>query len=229
VERRRQVTHVVMESTGHRRNSFVDGRRQPSLGGTSRMNREVGSGRHGCESGKVKVLPPSVACFRRLACPMRALVTMRDLLGCRSHGCPVSLVRCSDRGDLGGEQTRRPVAAMLVGVLAGVNPASGTCPVATVVISGGGAGDQSVGSPEVKVLVGWGRSRSAPTGGQANQPVVTKANRSQAPKFGFPTSESEGGMLEVPRASGLVEGCVIGEETGCMQPMNFPGSQRTTG
>jgi len=34
-------------------------------------------------------------------------------------------------------------------------------------------------------------------------------------------------MLEVPRASGLVEGCVIGEGTGCMQPMNFPGSQRT--
>jgi len=118
---------------------------------------------------------------------------------------------------------------MLVGVLAGVNPASGTCPVATVVISGGGAGDQSVGSPEVKVLVGWGRSQSAPTGGQANQSVATKANRSQAPKFGFTTSESEGGMLEVPRASGLVEGCVIGEGTGCMQPMNFPGSQRTTG
>ena len=72
------------------------------------MNREVGSGRHGCESRKVEVLPPSVACFRRLAYPMRALVTMRDLLGCKSHGCPVSLVRHSDRGDLGGEQARRP-------------------------------------------------------------------------------------------------------------------------
>jgi hypothetical protein len=166
--------------------------------------------------------------LRRLACPMHAKVTMHDLLGCKSHGCLAAFSR-RGRGDLGGEQTGRPVAAMLVGVLAGVNPASGTCPVATVVISGGGAGDQSVGSPEVKVLVGWGRSRSAPTGGQANQPVVTKANRSQAPKFGFPTSESEGGMLEVPRASGLVEGCVIGEGTGCMQPMNFPGSQRTTG
>jgi hypothetical protein len=52
---------------------------------------EVGSGRHGCESGKVKDLPPSVACFRRLACPMRALATMRDLLGCKSHGYPVTL------------------------------------------------------------------------------------------------------------------------------------------
>src|ERR1700730_16903335 len=41
----------------------LDGRRQPSLGGTSRMNREVGSGRQGCKSGKVKVLPPSVACL----------------------------------------------------------------------------------------------------------------------------------------------------------------------
>jgi hypothetical protein len=44
---------------------------------------------------------------------------------------------------------------MLVGILAGESPAGGTCPVASVVISGGGAGDQSVGSPDVKVLVGW--------------------------------------------------------------------------
>jgi hypothetical protein len=36
-----------------------------------------------------------------------------------------------------------------------VSPAGGTFPVATVVISGDGAGDQSVGSPEVKVLDGW--------------------------------------------------------------------------
>ena len=46
---------------------------------------------------------------------------------------------------------------MLVGTLAGERPVSGTCPVATVVISGGRAGDQSVGSPDVNVLVGWGR------------------------------------------------------------------------
>ena len=32
------------------------------LGDGSRMRREVGSGRHGCKSGKVKVLPPSIAC-----------------------------------------------------------------------------------------------------------------------------------------------------------------------
>jgi len=57
---------------------------------------------------------------------------------------------------------------MLVGRLAGERPVGGNCPVATVVISGGGAGDQSVESPEVKVLVGWVKAWSAPTGGQAN-------------------------------------------------------------
>jgi hypothetical protein len=46
-------------------------------------------------------------------------------------------------------------AAMLVAVLAGESPAGGTCPVATVVISGSGASDQAAGSPEVKVSVGW--------------------------------------------------------------------------
>jgi chromosome segregation ATPase len=45
-------------------------------------------------------------------------------------------------------------AAMLVDVLVGGSPTGGTCPVATVVISGNGASDQSVGSPEVKVSVG---------------------------------------------------------------------------
>ena len=56
-------------------------------------------------------------------------------------------------------------------------------PVAPVVISGGGAGDQSVGSPDVKVLVGWVKAWSAPTGGRANRQVVTKANGSKAPKL----------------------------------------------
>src|SRR5215472_5536727 len=70
-----------------------------------------------------------------------------------------------------------------VGVLAGESPARGTCPVAPVVISGGGEGDQSAGSPEVKVLVGWVKTRSAPTGGQANRQVVAKANGREAPKL----------------------------------------------
>jgi len=46
-------------------------------------------------------------------------------------------------------------AAMLAAVLAGGSPAGATCPVATVVISGGGKGDRPVESPEVKALGGW--------------------------------------------------------------------------
>jgi len=76
-----------------------------------------------------------------------------------------------------GEAMETSGAAKLVGMLTGESPVSGAYPVATVVISGGGAGDQSVESPEVKVLVGWGKSRSAPTGGQANRQVVAQANR----------------------------------------------------
>ena len=93
---------------------------------------------------------------------------------------------------------------MLVDVLVGESPTRGTCPVAPVVIAGGGAGDQSVGSPAVKVLVGWVKTWSAPTGRQASRQVVTKENRSEAPKSSFPTMESERGMWEVPSPSGLV-------------------------
>jgi hypothetical protein len=46
-------------------------------------------------------------------------------------------------------------AVKLVDDLAGASPASARFPVGTVVISGDGAGDQAVGSPEVNVLVGW--------------------------------------------------------------------------
>ena len=53
-----------------------------------------------------------------------------------AHGGPV------EEGNVG--------AAMLVGVLAGEIPARGTCPVAPVVISGGGAGDQSDRKPGSK-------------------------------------------------------------------------------
>jgi hypothetical protein len=45
-------------------------------------------------------------------------------------------------------------AAMLAAILAGASPARGTCPVATVAISGDETGDQFIGSPEVKVPVG---------------------------------------------------------------------------
>jgi hypothetical protein len=69
-------------------------------------------------------------------------------------------------------------AVKLVDDLAGESPASASFPVGTVVISGDGAGDQTIESPEVNVLDGWMRIWSAPTGGQAKQQVVAKANRS---------------------------------------------------
>jgi hypothetical protein len=46
-------------------------------------------------------------------------------------------------------------AAMLADVPVGESPASGTRPVATVVIPGGGKGDRAVESPGVKASVGW--------------------------------------------------------------------------
>ena len=64
----------------------------------------------------------------------------------------------------------------LVDDLTGERPVSACFPVGTVVISGGGAGDQTVGSPEVNALVGRVRIRSAPTGGLAKQQVVARAN-----------------------------------------------------
>jgi hypothetical protein len=45
-------------------------------------------------------------------------------------------------------------AVKLVDGLAGESPAGADCPVGTVVISGDGAGNQTVESPEVNVLVG---------------------------------------------------------------------------
>ena len=121
-----------------------------------------------------------------------------------SPGCPEAMSRCGGN-DLGGEQTWRPVAAMLVDVPVGENPAGGTCPVATVVIPGGGAGDQSVESPEVKVSVGWGEtSGQLRQGRRASRQVVTIENCSKAPKLSSPTIESERGMWKVPSPSGLV-------------------------
>src|SRR6516165_7367 len=41
VERRERVIAICIGSTGNGRNPMFNGRRQPSCGGTSRMNREV--------------------------------------------------------------------------------------------------------------------------------------------------------------------------------------------
>src|SRR5258705_11291259 len=86
---------------------------------------------------------------------------------------------------------RRDSAVKRIDDLAGESPASADYPVGTVVISGDGAGDQTVGSPDVNVLVGRTQVWSAPTGGQAKQQVVAKANGSQAAKM-HTSPESEG-------------------------------------
>src|SRR5437660_9775471 len=68
----------------------------------------------------------------------------------------------------------RDSAVKLIDGLAGESPASADYPVGTVVISGDGAGDQTVGSPDVNVLDGWTQVWSAPTGGQAKQQIMRK-------------------------------------------------------
>ena len=83
-------------------------------------------------------------------------------------------------------------AVKLVDDLASESLASASCPVGTVVISGDGKGDRTVGSPEVNALDGWTEVWSAPTGGLAKQQVVAKANCSQASKtHTSPESECE--------------------------------------
>jgi hypothetical protein len=69
---------------------------------------------------------------------------------------------------------RRDSAVKLVDDLAGESPASADCPVGTVDISGDGAGDQAVVSPDVNVLDGWTQVWSAPTGGQATRITVRR-------------------------------------------------------
>src|SRR5215471_7291106 len=77
---------------------------------------------------------------------------------------------------------RRDSAVKLIDDLASESLASADCPVGTVVISGDGAGDQAVESPEVNALDGWAQVWSAPTGGLAKQQVVANAYCSQASK-----------------------------------------------
>ena len=62
------------------------------------------------------------------------------------------------RGWLSSRRTRGSSAATLAADLAGVSPAGGNCPVATVVISSDGEGDQTVESLEVKASVAAGKA-----------------------------------------------------------------------
>jgi hypothetical protein len=63
---------------------------------------------------------------------------------------------------LSAGRARLQRAAMLAAILAGVSPAGGNYPVATVAITGDGAGDQTVESPVAKILDAWVRSRLQP-------------------------------------------------------------------
>ena len=86
----------------------------------------------------------------------------------KSASCPIYLRKIL-------VSVRRDSAVKLIDGLAGEIPASAGYPVGTIVISGDGAGDQTVGSPDVNVLVGRTQVWSAPTGGQAKQQVVAKS------------------------------------------------------
>jgi len=118
-------------------------------------------------------------------------------------------------------------AVKLVDDLAGESPASADCPVGTVVISGDGAGDQTVESPEVNVLVGRVQTWSAPTGGLAKQQVVAQANRRKAPKTLLHENRSVK-MMGMPKLCFGVEGQCLRSSTGKRQPKSSPWSQRAT-
>jgi hypothetical protein len=88
---------------------------------------------------------------------------------------------CNDLSASGNQLILR--AATLAVIPAGGRPAGGTCPVATVVISGAGEGDQPVESPEVKVSVGWAKAWSDPPKEASNSTGCSKGELI-APKRG---------------------------------------------
>jgi len=83
-------------------------------------------------------------------------------------------------------------AATLAAVPAGVRPAGGSCPAATVVIPGGEKGDRLVESPGVNVSVGWRELRSDPPGRRATRQAVARANRC-SPEMEVPRGADCGG------------------------------------
>ena len=95
---------------------------------------------------------------------------------------------------------------MLVVVLAGVNPAGGTCPVATVAISGGGASDQAVRKPGSKSL-SWLGITLVSSDKEANKSSGRSESEPQlSPEIEFPHENRSVGCLGVPRLSVCVEG-----------------------
>jgi hypothetical protein len=86
------------------------------------------------------------------------------------------------------------VAAMLAVNPMSESPIGGNCPVATVVLSGGGKGDQPVGSPEVNVFVA-GCKPGRSTRRQTTRQAVANANRQ--PRKRTPP-DVDGGILRTP-------------------------------
>src|SRR5262249_57492562 len=109
--------------------------------------------------------------------------------------------RGEGRGGVGGKRAGRVCEGG-----GGESPGSASFPVGTVVISDDGAGDQTVRSSEVNVLVGWMRIWSAPTGGQAKQQVAAQANRSQASKTISPHQNRSVRITGMPKLLYGVEG-----------------------
>jgi hypothetical protein len=94
---------------------------------------------------------------------------------------------------------------MLTAVLAGASPAGGTYPVTTVVISGDGAGDQAVGSPDVKVLVGWAQVWSDPSR-RASKSTGRSVSEPGSFENKSPAGNGLAGSMEVPSPSKRDEG-----------------------
>jgi hypothetical protein len=88
----------------------------------------------------------------------------------------------------------------------GESPTRVDCPVGAVVILGGGAGDQSAGSPSVQVSVGrspWGTVWSVR---EASKSAGCSASELIEPRKRIPTRNGFVGQLEVPSPSDRGEG-----------------------
>jgi hypothetical protein len=96
-------------------------------------------------------------------------------------------------------------AAMLAAVPVGESPAGGTCPVTTVVISGGGKGDRPVESPEVKSPVGWEKDPVRSAKGASNSTGRSEGANQEATKSPSHLKRMMG-YLGVPSRSRLGEG-----------------------
>src|SRR5438132_11067437 len=115
---------------------------------------------------------------------------------------------------------------MLTDVPAGASPAGGACPVATVVIAGGGKGDRPVGSPVVQVSGGQTRVWSDPTREASKPTGRSGANQDSLENAAHRTRMV--GTWECRVLRQRTKASVAGEGTGRVQPADSPGSMRAT-